>query len=495
MSETGIQADWRLRLGCAITHTNIDLVLQCSDRNEYYRIIRQASSLVFVFVVTLVLWSVSLYGILPTWIAVGFALIVAGGLYLLDLCFLVSDLGNKGVLAKQQSFWHRFLHSLWWLLTVVLIRLVISLLFATATGTLVILKLADSQIEERLHTKRVAHNTPIIIEYDAASDRAKRELFTSLHQERNTDLKARDVALERSRQSGLNLSRIEQEVSLARLEMTREDTGLNRKGGKGPRYQDAKTRMEEALRHADLTRQEIEQQRAELAGIENRIDAIDARLKEAEEAFSSIKAALTAERDSKLLPERDGLFLKHRTLEELKNDDEYGFSIKWSSWLAKAVIMALELTFFVGMMKDIGSAYVTRARKIVEYEDRRANKEYDNAMAELEASAIQPNHSSEQNLTENINIDGVGHTAPLFDPADAESSGEACHDDRASASPSSRADDERYSVIGGAQDERVTLAEALADRKRYWVNQDRPEEIWLREYYAAIHGTAGNRAA
>ncbi|MEQ1779418.1 MAG: DUF4407 domain-containing protein [Nitrosomonas sp.] len=495
MSETGIQADWRLRLGCAITHSNIDLVLQCSDRGEYYRIIRHASNLVFVFVVTLVLWSVSLYGMLPAWGAVGFALIPAVGVYLLDLCFLVSDLGSKGVLAEQQSFSHRFLHFWWWLLTVVLIRLVISLIFATATGTLVMLKLADSQIEERLHAKQIAHNTPIMTEFEAAADRAKQELFTSLQQERNIELKARDVALERSRQSGLNLSQIEQEVSLARLEMMREDTGLNRKGGKGPRYQDAKIRMEEALRHAELSRQEIGQQKAEIASIESRIDAIDTRWREAETAYSSRKAVLTADRDSKLMPERDGLFLKHTTLEELKNDDEYGLSIKLSSWLAKAVIMALELTFFVGLMKDIGSAYVTRARKTVEYEDRRANKEYDNAMDELEASATQANHSSEQNTVGNQSISGVDHTAPLFDPADAESSGEECRDDLASASPSSRADDERYSIIGGAPDERITLAEALADRERYWVNQDRPEEIWLREYYAAIHGTADNRAA
>lgn len=485
MSETGIRADWRLRLGCAITHTNIDLVLQCSDRNEYYRIIRHARNLILVFLMTFSLWFLSLNGLLPVWGAAAFALVVAFSVYQLDLGFLTSDLERKGILAEPSGQTGR---KIFWK------RLVISFIFALATGTLVMLKLADGQIEEKLHAKRIAHNTPILAEFKTKLDLVRQELVIPVLQERAADLKARDAVLERIRSTGSTVIRFEREASLARQEMTREKNGVNRKGGTGPRYHDAQTRMEEALRHANLARQEIEQQRTELAGIENRIEAIDARLKEAEQAYSLRKAALMEERDALLMPERGGIFLKYSALLELFHDEELGTAFHLFALLIELLLMTLELLFFINMLNDNGSAYVTRARKMVEYEDRRANKEYDNAMAELDASIIRPSPSSEQNLTEHTSIGHVGPTAPLFDPADAESNGEACHDDQTSVPPSSRADDERYAVIGGASDERVTLAEALANRERYWVNQDRPEEIWLREYYAAIHGT-GNRAA
>lgn len=494
MSETGIQADWRLRLGCAITHTNIDLVLQCSDRNEYYRILRHARNLLFVFLITFSLWFFSLIGLLPVWGAVAFALTVAISVYQLDLGFLTSDFGRKGILAEPLTFSLRTCGHIFSRLKTFLIRFGISFILALATGTLVMLKLADGQIEEKLHAKRIAHNTPIQAEFEASLDRARQELFTPVLQERATELKARDAALERIRQSSLTVTQFEKEASLARQEMTREETGLNRKGGKGPRYHDAQTRMEEALRHAELNKQEIGLLKADVIRIESRIGTIDARLKDAEKAFSSRAATLIAERDAQIMPERGGIFLQYSTLLELLHDKELGTAIMIFSLLIEALFMILELSFFINMMNDPASAYVTRARKIIELEDRRAILEYDSAIQQLEASATQANHSSEQNLTENINIDGVGHTAPLFDPAEAEYSREECHDDRTSASPSSRTDDERYVVIGGAPDERVTLTEALADRKRYWVNQDRPEEIWLRDYYNAIHGT-DNRAA
>lgn len=495
MSETGIQADWRLRLGCAITHSNIDLILECSDRNEYYRIIRHARNMILVFLLTFLLWFYSLNGLLPVWQAAIFALIVAKIVYQLDLGFLTSDFERKGVLAEPLTFSLSTSGRIFSRLKTFLIRFGISIILALLTGTLVMLKLADGQIDEKLHAKRITYNTPILTEFETKLDLARQELFTPVLQERATELKARDAALERIRLSSLTVTQFEKEASQARQEMTREETGLNRKGGKGARYHDERTRMEEALRHTELNKQEIGQLKADVIRIESRIGAIDARLKDAKEAFSSRAATLIAARDAQIMPERGGIFLQYSTLLELLHDKELGTAIMFFSLLIEALFMILELSFFINMMNDIGSAYVTRARKIVEYEDLRATKEYSNAMAELEASATQANHSSEQNTAGNQNVSGVGRTAPLFDPADAESSGEECRDDLASASPSSRADDELYSIIGGTSDERATLAEALADRERYWVNQDRPEEIWLREYYAAIHGTTDNRAA
>lgn len=496
MSEAGIQADWKLRLACAITHSNIDLVLQCSDRNEYYRIIRHARNMILVFLLTFLLWFYSLHGILPVWQAAIFALIVAKIVYQLDLGFLTSDFERKGVLAEPPTFSLSTSGRIFTRLKTFLVRFGISIILALVTGTLVMLKLADGQIEEKLHAKRIAHNTPILAEFETKLDLARQELLTPISQERNTELKARDAVLERTRQSSSTVAQFEREASLARQEMTREETGLNRKPGKGPSYHDAKTRMEEALRHVELNKQEIGQLKEDAIRIESRIEAIDATLKNAEVAFSSRQAALIAERDAQLIPERGGIFLKYSTLLELLHDKELGVAIMFFSLLIEALFMVLELSFFINMMNDNGSAYVTRARKFVELEDRRAILEFDSAMQQLETSATnQSAHKSLQNTAESKNSEAIDHTEPLFNRADTESCETEYHNDLASDSPIPRTEDERHAVIGGTPEERVTLAEALADQERYWVNQDRPEEIWLRDYYNEIHGSADKHTA
>ena len=341
MSETGIQADWRLRLGCAITHSNIDLILECSDRNEYYRIIRHARNMILVFLLTFLLWFYSLNGLLPVWQAAIFALIVAKIVYQLDLGFLTSDFERKGVLAEPLTFSLSTSGRIFSRLKTFLIRFGISIILALLTGTLVMLKLADGQIDEKLHAKRITYNTPILTEFETKLDLARQELFTPVLQERATELKARDAALERIRLSSLTVTQFEKEASQARQEMTREETGLNRKGGKGARYHDERTRMEEALRHTELNKQEIGQLKADVIRIESRIGAIDARLKDAKEAFSSRAATLIAARDAQIMPERGGIFLQYSTLLELLHDKELGTAIMFFSLLIEALLRYL----------------------------------------------------------------------------------------------------------------------------------------------------------
>ncbi|MCB1852851.1 MAG: hypothetical protein KDI83_19110, partial [Gammaproteobacteria bacterium] len=59
---------------------------------------------------------------------------------------------------------------------------------------------------------------------------------------------------------------------------------------------------------------------------------------------------------------------------------------------------------------------------------------------------------------------------------------EDASDRKDATAPDTETPAERYPVIGGEPGELVTPAEALADGDRYWVNPDRPEEIWDRRH-------------
>ncbi|MGH9892961.1 MAG: hypothetical protein ACREA0_13415, partial [bacterium] len=86
--------------------------------------------------------------------------------------------------------------------------------------------------------------------------------------------------------------------------------------------------------------------------------------------------------------------------------------------------------------------------------------------------------------------------APPFDPTPAR---QTTNNDppMPDSRPSTRevSEEERYEVIGGAPGERVSTAEALANTDRYWVNQDRPREIWDRRHRDALLGLSYDKAA
>ncbi|MFO8084542.1 MAG: hypothetical protein R6U27_09520 [Desulfobacterales bacterium] len=70
----------------------------------------------------------------------------------------------------------------------------------------------------------------------------------------------------------------EKTATQARLEMHREETGLDRTAGKGKRYDDAKIRFEEAIHQVARAEQDIEHARLRLGEVETRIGGINARL-------------------------------------------------------------------------------------------------------------------------------------------------------------------------------------------------------------------------
>lgn len=75
--------------------------------------------------------------------------------------------------------------------------------------------------------------------------------------------------------------------------------------------------------------------------------------------------------------------------------------------------------------------------------------------------------------------------APPVD-ADAQAPGATAHDANAENGETQHQDDERLFVIGGKEGEQVTLAEAWADTKRYYVDEA-ARKIWARDYWALLH--------
>jgi uncharacterized protein DUF4407 len=490
--------DVLLRVCCAITGTDPELVMQCAGVLERRRIILHAAGLVASFTITVILWSLVFSLMLPLWGAILGGIIMAVVIYMLDLAISTSDWDQKGILAGPMTF----RRAPMWLLMRIL-RFGFALVFAMVTGLFVTLWSFNESVEFHLHKNRLADNAPIESEYRVARELLHAEIVVPVHRAHKAIVEERSKLLKRLDQLQTTLQENENAASHARIEMNRELEGLNRQAGEGPRYKDAKTRFEETGRHIVRVQKDINRDTARLTELDDRVAAIKEEIREANSIFEARNTVLMAERDAKLMPARTDYLKRLTALEQLKDDEIHGRAVTQFALIVKIFLVVLEMIYFsIAIVFGHASVYITRLNLRTRMEDRRAKFEYEQANRQLEAAF----GVMENSQTAGYRDQAVRHSSgddntdekPLFDPAPETDS--AVTDNESSGANHAPGDaptceDERYLVIGGAPDEFVTKSEALADRNLYWVNPDRPDEIWARQFHDELQRTAGGQSA
>jgi hypothetical protein len=490
--------DLLLRIACAITGADASLVAECEGVLERRREIRHAAAFVLTFTVAALFWGAVLSLMLPLWAAILGGILAGAIIYLLDLSISTADWELKGILAEPMTASFRaFTRTLarW---VKVAIRVGLALILATVTGTYATLWVFNESVESHLHAERQAYNAPIEAAYRAATERLRTELLAGPIADRKAAVDERGDLQQRLRDSQSALVLAEQAATDARLEMHREETGVGgRAAGRGPKFREAELRFEAANRRLDQAQQNLDGDRARLVEIESRITAIDGRVREADSTFQVRATALAEERDAKLRPAKSDFLMRFQALNQMK---EHSLEVTFVSYATKAVIVIVEMIFFLVFLNAHASTYMVRLIARTRLEAARVDGEFGRALRQINdqyggassapvadpVGPIPPGPSAERL-----------HTAegPLFEPAPEPADPAAAADPWLAGAPAPNAATERHPVIGGEPGEVVTTAEALADPDRYWVNPDRPDEIWNRRHRDGLLDPGYGKAA
>ena len=499
-----------LRFCCVITSADPVIMGQCNQVDRR-RIVRHALALICTFIMAAVLWSAVLSEMLPFWGAIVGGLFAGLIIYLLDLSISTSDWELKGVLRESIFASFSSFNRAMVRLGKLLLRLGLAITLAFVTGTYVTLYWFSETLEEKIHQERIAINQPVEEEFRTQREQLRNELIAPIKR----DLDA--AMTERSNLQGLlltsqnALAEAENTATQARLDMHREETGLERTAGRGPRYHDAKIRFEEANRQAARAEQDIKRTSSRLGEIEKRIDSLNTRIDDAAKVFDARVAILAQERDVKLMSERTDFLMKFTALKDLRADINYGTSVSYIAILTKATIIIFELIFILTLMNDHASIYTLRMIGRTRLEAKQVDTEFSQALSKIDQSQNESNKSQlidykDDNDLSVYDSEFQPHGSdpsfaeqkadnPIFDPLtqqygdEQENSGRVSPDnDSPNDEHSLVPDAEEHPVIGGDLGEIVSVAQALADEERFWVNPDNPSEIWDRAYRSSVLG-------
>ena len=305
----------------------------------------------------LVGWVGFLWTFLPPALALPVGMVLGGLVFMFDRAISASDWTPSGVLASGQWSFKRGAG--------LLLRAIFATVLAIGTATGVVLAVSRDAIDDQIQRDRVARNQPLIEEFAARRTAlagrilgAQETEVGSLNAERNRlqkALKEGDSAVSGARRRAAD----------ARVEASRErDGGLpSYLRGEGPRFREAQ-RLE---READNAARAATQDAAEM---QRRFDALGPLMAEAghrlaesskrlAEEEQRIKAEMEA--DPRWFAARQGTLSRWVAFEKLRNDAEFGPTVREFEWKAKAILLAFELMFLcVKVFFSPASVYLVR---------------------------------------------------------------------------------------------------------------------------------------
>lgn len=508
MSNPNGNANALLRLCCIITHADPDIAGQ-SNKFDQRTIIKNAAALIAVFALESVLWSAVLANRLAIGAAIALAMLIATFIYLIDQSIGAGDWELRGVLRERAPFsldvGRRILRGL-----LLLSRVAMAIWLAFITGENVTLWWYAPTIDNHLQAKRSVQNARLKEEYDAHRDLAAQPLLTT--QTELTATKEERANLQRRIQKALTArDEAVKRASDARVEMEREEHGLERTKGRGPRFHDAQRQVQEANYLLSVAEGNLSADQARLKDLEDRIAQLDHALAERGQEFEEKSRGVDDQlkHDPRYVPERVDYLGRALALQEMQEDPVTGWVATRDYWLYAIAIVILELTFILNTQVGApASVYTLRLIARTRLEAHQVDAEF--VRNSQNPDGLQSNEAPAPTQTgtgaglqnpwtegdADLGRDDTPSEAPLFDLPPAR---QTTNNDppMPHSRPSTRevSEEERYEVIGGAPGERVSTAEALANTDRYWVNQDRPREIWDRRHRDALLGLSYDKAA
>jgi hypothetical protein len=292
-------------------------------------------------VVAAIAWTVFWASFISIWFALSLGLLIGLIIIQLDSAIGASDWELVGVLRTGKSK-----ASSWFKL---ILRMVIACFLALVTADGVTLVMCSRAINNHMQNKRTIQNAVVEKDYAARKKEIRSEVIGSLEKKLAIAQEERSRTVEKL--TGLRLKRREaqKEAGTAYIEAGREEHGLNRPRGKGPRYDDA-------MRHREVEKRLEASLTEEIKNTQTSIKALDSRMEKLNEQMRSSKKDVTTQwqaldkektRDSRWVPERDDPLLRYIALQEIKHHPVYGQAVREFDWLSKIFLITFELMFLL----------------------------------------------------------------------------------------------------------------------------------------------------
>ena len=372
------------RTVCFITRTDLDLLAQ-SNRFDKLTVIWTFIAVVLAFVLHTALWfNVATLAVTSLWGA-----LIAGVMFALIICTLevamaASDWSLKGVLRAGGLSGMELL--------MISARVGVALVFSYATAWAFALWLHGPELQHRNELERKATNLPLVEEARREKARVHAELVQTAERALADKEAARAAARARA-----DLARIEARTAGARadtaaVEAGREENGLERAAGRGPRYADALLREQQA-RAANAAATLAMQQDARDA------DRLDREATEAKAEFirttqdyerRAVQIDGRIQRDERYVKARDSLLTRNAALDKLYRDPEVGEGAQRLNLVVQAALICFELILLlVKVLFAPASVYQVRLIARTRLEAEQADHELGRQLAQLRRAPVQ----------------------------------------------------------------------------------------------------------
>jgi len=371
-----------LKLACAITLENYDLASRSNPRDQKY-LIRDASVLLVIFILQVVMWSIVLNVVTnEPGVAGGIALIIAFIVLALDQAIGGSAWKAEGFLSED-PWWKRLLGRVF----PISMRLMVTVPLSIATSLAVTLVLLDGAILTQLQQQQTETNRPIVQEYRDRAARLESQLLSS-GAKRLSGLESEVEELNRSiRLEADNLNSLRENRDQLKLEQKCQFEGKQLNGcihdeyekGDGPIYKKYQRQIDSEEANIKDSKDSLQLMQSQMRELQEQIGRAQENFSEAQSKLQEEKRRLAREKaeDPRFLESQDGLLLRLQALNDLRKAPESGDIAEMLALLAMFVLMTLDLSYvIIKLFFPSASVYVLRCTEAARVEARGLRAEF-----------------------------------------------------------------------------------------------------------------------
>lgn len=363
---------------CFFTRSDLDVLAE-SNRFDRGTVSWTGIALVLAFVLHTALWS-CVAGLLIQSRALQ---LLAGATIALMICTLevsmaASDWSLAGILRQPGLDSHHYMR--------IGIRVFVAVILSYATSLAFAFWLHGPELAARDEAERRAKNAPLVEEARREKARLHAETVQPVERALAAKEAERAAALARAEQARHDARTASALAQNATIEMQREETGLERIAGRGPRYADAALRERLAQAQAASAAAREMEASQEAARLDRQADELKAELRRSSTELESRSAVIDGRigHDERYVARRDSLLTRQIALEKLYRDPDTGAAARHLHWVVQVTLICLELILLmVKMVFAPTSVYTVRMIARARVEAARIDREAGRMLSEL----------------------------------------------------------------------------------------------------------------
>lgn len=265
-------------------------------------------------------------------------------------------------------------------------RIVAAVFLSYATSLAFAHWLHGPELTAREEAERRAKNAPLVEEAQREKSRLHAETVQPVERALSAKEAERAAALARAEHARRDARTAAAQAESAVIEMQREETGLERAAGRGPRYADASLRERLAQAQAAVAATRELEARQEASRLDRQTAELKSELRRASTELESRSAAIDARigRDERYVAARDSLLTRQIALQKLYRDEEAGDAARHLHWVVQLTLICLELVLMlVKLIFAPASVYTVRMIARAKLEAARIDRDTGRALAAM----------------------------------------------------------------------------------------------------------------